>query len=229
VTRRTGDLSSTFGAAAAVLAPSPRRRRTPADNGARPHEQHTTVDEQDVTTDEQDTTTDHPGADHPGADRQDTPPDDHDTPTDESGTEPMRTESGATRRGRPAGRRSTRPTAKRRPAPPHRRVGRLRIRDPHQLDLLLLAVVERRPGNGHAVHDLLRELSDGAFDPTIQGVLRALRRLTSNRLVTRDTDDRHYELTPLGDRILAAWRREWAAFSSAVDDVVRREHGDAPR
>ncbi|WP_181780385.1 PadR family transcriptional regulator [Pseudonocardia pini] len=137
----------------------------------------------------------------------------------------MRTETGATRRGRPARRRTTAPAGRR--PPPRRRP--LRIRDPHQLDLLLLAVVERRPGNGHAVHDLLRELSGGAFDPTIQGILRRLRRLTSNRLVTRDTRDRHYVLTPLGERILAAWRREWAAYSAAVDGVVTREDGDADR
>ncbi|MCW0213338.1 MAG: PadR family transcriptional regulator [Pseudonocardia sp.] len=193
--RRTGDLSSTFGAAAAGLPPARRRRPDPAEDESRSGDQ--------------------------------------DAPTSRSRTGPARTGTGAPRRARPPERRRTDPVEKNRagkdragkdrPAPSRRRAGPLRIRDPHQLDLLLLAVIERRPGNGDAVHGLLRDLSHGAFDPSAQGLYRRLHKLRSNRLITRDAPDRRYTLTPLGNRILAAWRREWAAFSSGVDDVLGRD------
>ncbi|WP_345377753.1 PadR family transcriptional regulator [Pseudonocardia yuanmonensis] len=105
---------------------------------------------------------------------------------------------------------------------PRPRYGEVRLRDARQLDLLILAVVEDRPENGRVVHRMLRERSDGVFQPSLQGTYHRLHRLKNDRLITLGPARRNYRLTPLGERILASRRREWAAFAHGVDRVVGR-------
>jgi hypothetical protein len=122
--------------------------------------------------------------------------------------EPRRTRTPG-RSGGPDRRRASRP-----------RYGEVRLRDARQLDLLILAVVEGRPENGRVVHETIRRRSDGVFQPSLQGTYHRLHRLKNDRLITLGPDRRHYRLTPLGERILAARRREWAAFAHGVDRIV---------
>jgi DNA-binding PadR family transcriptional regulator len=70
------------------------------------------------------------------------------------------------------------------------------------------------------VHHLLRERSDGVFRPSLQGTYHRLHRLKNDRLIALGPARRNYRLTPLGERILEARRREWAAFRHGFDKVL---------
>ncbi|MCE0764007.1 PadR family transcriptional regulator [Pseudonocardia kujensis] len=152
---------------------------------------------------------------------------DHRTHSDASranGRSPAPAGSPVERNGRPEPRRTRTPgrsgAPDRRTRPPRPRYGEVRLRDARQLDFLILAVVEGRPENGRVVHETLRKRSDGVFQPSLQGTYHRLHRLKNDRLITLGPDRRHYRLTPLGERILAARRREWAAFAHGVDRIV---------
>ncbi|GAA2903906.1 hypothetical protein GCM10010472_72730 [Pseudonocardia halophobica] len=249
MSRSTRDLSSAFGSAAAALRPV-RRRRRPAPDNAEGTVTHTddeiatdtgtatapvtdtgTGTETDTESDTEAGTDSEPDTDtEPDTDAADRRSDpiatddstDHRTRTEDgsmNGRSPSRT--GTTRRHERNGlpeprrtRRSTEPTARR------ARHGEVRLRDGRQLDLLILAIVEERPENGRVVHDLLRERSDGVFQPSLQGTYHRLHRLKNDRLITLGPARRNYRLTPLGERILAARRREWAAFRHGFDKVL---------
>lgn len=93
------------------------------------------------------------------------------------------------------------------------------------LDLLVLEVLATRPAHGYDVIVSLRERSDGAFDLPEGTVYPALYRLErSGLLASRWTSGsgrrrRVYALTAAGRRALAAQRRQWREFVSAVGAV----------
>jgi PadR family transcriptional regulator, regulatory protein PadR len=95
-----------------------------------------------------------------------------------------------------------------------------------QLELLALAAVEAGATHGYAVIDRLRSQSGGAFDLPEGTVYPALHRLEQRGLLASEWSDaagrrrRVYRLTPAGRRALAAGRRDWRTFASAVTAVV---------
>ncbi|GAA4557557.1 PadR family transcriptional regulator [Pseudonocardia xishanensis] len=215
--RRIGDLSATFGTAAADLSPATHRRR----NGAVPPP---------------------PPPDVPpaGTDLMDN----DSPPPKRRATERRRpdppTRTGTTDGGEPTRERRPAPDVRRRRASaardadtgrersPHRSAP-LRVADPRHLDLLVLAAVARRPVRGHDLGDMLRRQSDGAFAPTVQSIYRRLRRLTANRLTAFDTANRRYSITPTGERVLASWTRQWADYAHGIDEVLGRGGDGDPR
>ena len=94
------------------------------------------------------------------------------------------------------------------------------------LDSLILAVLAAEPAHGYAILQELRLRSDGAFDlpeGTIYPALHRLERgglLTSGWSTTAGRRRRVYRLTRRGRARLEKRRREWRAFSSAVDAVL---------
>ena len=95
-----------------------------------------------------------------------------------------------------------------------------------QLDLLLLAVLDRAPAHGYAVTAALRELSGGAFDPADGTLYPALHRLERDGAVTSRVESvgrrrrRVYELTDSGHAVLAEGRRDWRAHVRAIAAVL---------
>jgi PadR family transcriptional regulator, regulatory protein PadR len=94
------------------------------------------------------------------------------------------------------------------------------------LDRLLLAVLADAPGHGYEVTRRLRERSGGALGIPEGSLYPALHRLERAGLVESSwstTDGRRrrvYQLTPGGGRATRESRREWQAFSAAVDRVL---------
>jgi DNA-binding PadR family transcriptional regulator len=82
--------------------------------------------------------------------------------------------------------------------------------------------------------EFVRECSDGVFVLPAGVVYRELHMLEKERLITvrRDSRERRYTLTELGERVLTTRRREWETFSHGVarlleeaddSDQLRRE------
>lgn len=95
-----------------------------------------------------------------------------------------------------------------------------------QVDLLLLAVLERGPAHGYAVIAALRERSDGAFDLPEGTVYPALHRLEATGLVASATQTvngrrrRVYELTRHGKSGLREGRKQWEQTVNQVRTVL---------
>jgi DNA-binding PadR family transcriptional regulator len=96
------------------------------------------------------------------------------------------------------------------------------VRDRQHVDVLLLAAATKGPAGGRELIDLVRRRSGGLFVLPVSTVYRELHRLTNNRLmqVAWSGNARRYQLTPLGERVLATRRREWEAFSHGFDRVL---------
>jgi PadR family transcriptional regulator PadR len=94
------------------------------------------------------------------------------------------------------------------------------------LDLLLLAALATRPGHGYELVERLRERSDGAFDLSEGTVYPALYRLERAKLLTSrwavagGRRRRIYSVTRSGKQELAAQRRDWRTFVTAMRGVV---------
>jgi DNA-binding PadR family transcriptional regulator len=127
-----------------------------------------------------------------------------------------------TSRGAPAAggaARVSRPPAAR---APRRRFGVVEVHDRRHIDLLLLAAAAKGQASGRELVELVRERSDGVFVLSLRIVVHELHRLANKRLmrVTGDGGVRRYSVTPLGERVLAARRREWDALSHGLDSVL---------
>jgi DNA-binding PadR family transcriptional regulator len=94
------------------------------------------------------------------------------------------------------------------------------------LDALLLAVVAKEPAHGYAILERLRERSGGAFDLPEGTIYPALHRLEGSGLLKSSWAPgatrrrRVYEITAKGRRALGSGRKEWRAFSTAVEAVL---------
>ena len=94
------------------------------------------------------------------------------------------------------------------------------------LDSLILAVLAAEPAHGYAILQELKLRSGGAFELPEGTIYPALHRLERNGLLTSGWSSvggrrrRVYRLTRRGRARLEARRREWRAFSSAVDAVL---------
>ena len=94
------------------------------------------------------------------------------------------------------------------------------------VDFLLLATLREGPLHGYGVVDKLRGTSEGAFDLAEGTVYPALHRLEAAGLLSSKWTTaggrrrRVYQLTKRGRTELARERRDWKAFSHAVEAVV---------
>ena len=94
------------------------------------------------------------------------------------------------------------------------------------LDLLLLSVLADEPRHGYAVIEELRSRSDEAFDLPEGTIYPALHRLENEGLLASRWDAstgrkrRVYQLTRQGGKALAARKKEWSGFASAVGGVI---------
>jgi DNA-binding PadR family transcriptional regulator len=94
------------------------------------------------------------------------------------------------------------------------------------LELLLLAVLQRGPGHGYAVIRRLAADSGGRFDLPEGTVYPVLHRLERDGLVRSSWDDRGirrrriYSISGKGVRALAASREEWIEFARGMRIVL---------
>jgi len=94
------------------------------------------------------------------------------------------------------------------------------------LDSLILAVVSAEPAHGYAIIQELKLRSGGAFSLPEGTVYPALHRLERSGLLASGWSNaggrrrRVYRLTRRGRTRLESRRREWQAFSNAVDAVL---------
>ena len=95
-----------------------------------------------------------------------------------------------------------------------------------QLDLLLLATLDRGPAHGYRAIELLRERSGGRFaypEGSIYPALHRLERegLLASRWSTGEARRRRvYRLTRKGSALLRRERTEWALLARAVEAVL---------
>jgi PadR family transcriptional regulator PadR len=96
-----------------------------------------------------------------------------------------------------------------------------------QLDMLLLAVLSRRPGHGYAVIVALGERTDGALQMAEGAVYPALHRLEDAGLLTsawqlvEGRRRRVYAITSQGTAALEVGRRSWSGLVARVEAVLR--------
>jgi len=94
------------------------------------------------------------------------------------------------------------------------------------VDFLILATLRDGPLHGYGIVEKLRGVSDGAFDLAEGTVYPALYRLEAAGLLSSKWTTaggrrrRVYQLTKRGRTELVRERKEWKAFSLAVEAVV---------
>src|SRR5438046_750907 len=94
------------------------------------------------------------------------------------------------------------------------------------LDGLLLAALADAPGHGYELSQRLAHRSGGELAVNEGSLYPALHRLERGALAASSwvaidgRKRRVYRLTPAGRRALQQSRREWRAFSAAVDRVL---------
>jgi DNA-binding PadR family transcriptional regulator len=98
----------------------------------------------------------------------------------------------------------------------------VQVRHRRDIDVLLLAAAAEGSGNARELIERVRRLSGGALQLSERAVYHELHRLTNDRLmaITRHSGRRRHILTPSGERVLAARRRERRTFSRGVDKVL---------
>jgi PadR family transcriptional regulator len=94
------------------------------------------------------------------------------------------------------------------------------------LDALVLATLADGPAHGYAVIERLKQRSGGAFKLAEGTVYPVLHRLEAEELLASTWSQaagrrrRVYRLTRRGRASLAGRRRDWRAFSGAVEAVL---------
>jgi len=95
-----------------------------------------------------------------------------------------------------------------------------------QLDPLILATIADEPAHGYAILQRLKTRSGGAFDLAEGTIYPALHRLERDGLLSSSWSTeggrrrRVYRITRNGQAALQTRRREWTAFSHAVEAVL---------
>lgn len=118
---------------------------------------------------------------------------------------------------------STGPHAVREPVPEPGTGGRIVVRDPRQVDMLLLAALHGTPRTRGEAVEIIRERTRGRLVPIREEVPRRLGYLERNRLVCRSGDGRRFRSTELGDRVLLGRLRELGSLIDAVDALLGGE------
>jgi transcriptional regulator len=94
-------------------------------------------------------------------------------------------------------------------------------------DLLILALVERRPRHGYEIARLIDQRSQGALSYHVASLYPTLYRLEDKGLIEGHWVEkagqrrrRYYRLTPAGRRALKSERSLWHGFFQALDRVA---------
>jgi len=94
-------------------------------------------------------------------------------------------------------------------------------------ELLILALVERRPRHGYEISQLIEQRSDGAISFHVASLYPTLYRLEDRGLLegrwvekAGQRRRRYYRLTTAGRKVLASQRSVWQTFFAALDRVA---------
>jgi hypothetical protein len=101
--------------------------------------------------------------------------------------------------------------------------GRILVRDPRHVDMLLLAVLHGTPRTRGEAAEIIRGRTGGRLVPVREQVLSRFGYLERNRLVCRTGDGRHFRATELGDRVLLSRLRELESLIHGVDALLGGE------
>lgn len=95
-------------------------------------------------------------------------------------------------------------------------------------ELLILALIERRPRHGYEISQLIDQRSDGAITFHVASLYPTLYRLENRGLIegrwvekAGQRRRRYYRLTAAGRKVLADQRGVWQTFFAALDRVAR--------
>jgi PadR family transcriptional regulator PadR len=98
-------------------------------------------------------------------------------------------------------------------------------------ELLILALVERRPRHGYQISQLIEQRSDGAISFHVASLYPMLYRLEERGLLegrwvekAGQRRRRYYRLTTAGRKVLASQRSVWQTFFAALDRVAGISH-----
>ena len=98
-------------------------------------------------------------------------------------------------------------------------------------ELLILALVERRPRHGYEISQLIEQRSDGAISFHVASLYPTLYRLEDRGLLegrwvekAGQRRRRYYRLTTAGRKVLASQRSVWQTFFAALDRVEGISH-----
>jgi PadR family transcriptional regulator PadR len=98
-------------------------------------------------------------------------------------------------------------------------------------EVLILSLLDERDRHGYEIAKLIDERSAGAITFHVASLYPTLYRLERRGLIqgrwvekSGQRRRRFYRLTPQGQKTLAAQRRSWNAFFSALNRVARLKH-----
>jgi transcriptional regulator len=98
-------------------------------------------------------------------------------------------------------------------------------------EVLILALLERRPRHGYEIGRLIDERSEGAISFHIASLYPTLYRLEDKRLIEGRWVERagvrrrrYYRLTSEGRKMLAKQRNVWDRFFMALDRIASIRH-----
>jgi hypothetical protein len=102
------------------------------------------------------------------------------------------------------------------------------VRDPRQIDMLLLAVLHGKPRTRSEAAEIIRGRTSGRLVPIREQLLGRFGYLERNRLVCRSSDGRRYRSTELGDRVLLGRLRELDSLIHGVEALLGGEQISPP-
>jgi len=99
------------------------------------------------------------------------------------------------------------------------------------VELMVLSILESEPRHGYDIGRMIEVRSGGSIQFNITSLYPVLYRMEergwiAGRWVERKGERRrcYYRLTQQGERVLSAQRKEWAAFTAAVNQVIEVSH-----
>jgi transcriptional regulator len=99
------------------------------------------------------------------------------------------------------------------------------------VELMVLSILGREPRHGYDIGRMIETRSGGRIQFNITSLYPVLYRMEergwiAGRWVEKKGERRrcYYRLTPEGERVLAEQRKEWQAFTAAVELVIGASH-----
>ena len=99
------------------------------------------------------------------------------------------------------------------------------------VELMVLAILGRQPRHGYDIGRIIETRSGGRIQFNVTSLYPVLYRMEergwiAGRWVEKEGERRrcYYRLTSKGERVLAEQRKEWRAFTAAVDQVIGVSH-----
>jgi transcriptional regulator len=99
------------------------------------------------------------------------------------------------------------------------------------LSLLILSLLNRRPMYGYEIVSTVRQETDSAFEWKAGSLYPSLHKLEKTGLLSSewkgDTGQRqrkYYQLTDVGEKVLAEKQKEWAKVTWAVNSILENSN-----